>query len=55
MVIREKISSCKYIDDTTNIKSKIITTGFSLFSIVFAGYLLIGALEHYFFKFVIII
>jgi hypothetical protein len=31
MVIRGKISSCKYIGDTTNIQSKIITTGFSLF------------------------
>jgi hypothetical protein len=34
-----------------NIKSKIISYGISLFAIIFVGYLLISAIDHYILKY----
>jgi hypothetical protein len=34
-----------------NLKSKIISYGISLFAIIFVGYLLISAIDHYILKY----
>ena len=39
--------------NTINIKSKVIPYGFSLFSVIFVGYVLISVLNYYYSKYII--